>query len=79
MSEPVPVIFSLSSWSDKNQSLFDWLESELTLKYQIPSSIGRRWLKAIKFFLCLTVLTRSIQKIGMSVLKRLMHSVEKLV
>jgi eukaryotic-like serine/threonine-protein kinase len=45
LSEPIPVIFNLSSWAEGKYSIVDWLESELTVKYQIPSKIGRHWLE----------------------------------
>ncbi len=44
-TQPIPVVFNLSSWLDKRQSLRDWLLLELSSKYQIPKRIGRTWLK----------------------------------
>lgn len=44
-SQPVPVVFNLSSWTDIRQPLIDWLVAELTAKYQIPKRIGRPWLE----------------------------------
>lgn len=44
-SQPVPVIFNLSSWIDKGQPLIDWMVTELTAKYQIPKRIGKLWLE----------------------------------
>ena len=41
----MPVIFNLSSWVDKEQSLIDWMVAELTAKYQIPRRVGRPWLE----------------------------------
>lgn len=41
---PVPVIFNLASWANKQASLFDWLVYELTAKYQIPRQVGSKWL-----------------------------------
>ena len=41
---PIPVVFHLSSWSEKfRSSLTDWLIDELNSKYQVPRSLGRRW------------------------------------
>jgi len=34
--QPVPVIFNLSSWKNNQQSISDWLISEIKLKYNIP-------------------------------------------
>lgn len=44
-SQPIPVVFNLSSWVDKKQPLLDWLVTELTAKYQIPKRVGRPWLE----------------------------------
>ncbi len=41
---PIPVIFDLSSWSEKCLSITTWLVDELSLKYQIPRSLGQTWL-----------------------------------
>lgn len=43
--EPIPVVFNLSSWTNKPQILVDWLSGELRSKYQIPEKIGRHWLE----------------------------------
>ena len=43
-TEPIPVVFTLSSWTT-GQRLIDWLVAELSVKYQIPKRIGRRWLE----------------------------------
>ena len=43
-SQPVPVVFNLSSWQ-KGLPLLDWLAAELSAKYQIPKRIGRSWLE----------------------------------
>jgi DNA polymerase III delta prime subunit len=39
-SSPVPVIFNLSSWTLKRQSLHDWLVEEMSSKYQVPRKLG---------------------------------------
>jgi hypothetical protein len=44
-TQPIPVVFNLSSWTDKSQPLHDWLVFELSTKYQIPKRISRAWLK----------------------------------
>ncbi|HSK80990.1 MAG TPA: SEFIR domain-containing protein [Thermoanaerobaculia bacterium] len=43
--EPVPVVFNLSTWAERQAPLIAWLTDELALKYQIPRRIGRRWLE----------------------------------
>lgn len=44
-TQPIPVVFNLSSWKDTSQPLGDWLVFELSTKYQIPKKIGRAWLE----------------------------------
>jgi DNA polymerase III delta prime subunit len=44
--QPIPVIFNLSSWMDKDQSIRDWIISELKAKYQIPDKMGESWMES---------------------------------
>ena len=44
-SQPIPVVFNLSTWTGRQQSLFDWMIAELSSKYQIPKSNSRKWLE----------------------------------
>jgi hypothetical protein len=44
-SQPIPVVFNLSSWAVKRQPLLDWLTNELSTKYRVPKRIGRSWLE----------------------------------
>src|SRR5947209_447918 len=41
---PVPVVFNLSSWAVKRQSLAAWLVGELNSKYQVPRKLGQWWI-----------------------------------
>lgn len=41
---PIPVVLNLSSWS-QNMPLGDWIVQELNEKYQVPLSIGQRWVQ----------------------------------
>ena len=43
-SRPVPVVFNLSSWTDPNCSLADWIARELAAKYVIPKKVGQCWM-----------------------------------
>nr|MBA2681699.1 protein kinase [Ktedonobacteraceae bacterium] len=38
---PIPVVFNLSSWAMKQQSLEKWLVEELVNKYQMPRKFGQ--------------------------------------
>jgi predicted NACHT family NTPase len=52
-SQPVPVIFNLSSWNEKFGSLSEWLTAELGPKYFIARRFGRRWLAENRLLLLL--------------------------
>lgn len=40
---PIPVVFNLSSWVVKRQSIADWMVEELKTKYQVPHKLGKSW------------------------------------
>jgi serine/threonine protein kinase len=40
-NHPLPVVFNLSSWGEKQQSLTDWLVEELNEKYQVPRKLAQ--------------------------------------
>src|SRR6266571_4206637 len=42
---PVPVVFNLSTWSQKQLPLAEWLVEELHLKYQVPRQLGTAWVQ----------------------------------
>lgn len=44
ISYPLPVVFNLSSWATKSQTLEEWLVEELHTKYRVPRRVGREWL-----------------------------------
>jgi eukaryotic-like serine/threonine-protein kinase len=44
-TQPIPLVFNLSTWAEKRQPILDWLASELSTKYQIPDRFGRPWLE----------------------------------
>ena len=50
---PLPVIFNLSSWGEKQRPLAEWLVEELNLKYQIPKRIANEWVSADALILLL--------------------------
>jgi hypothetical protein len=53
VNEMIPVVFNLSSWGIKKQSIADWLVEELRIKYQIPQAIGLPWLEQQQLLLLL--------------------------
>lgn len=40
---PIPVLFSLSSWKNDNQTIKDWLVDQLKDKYGVRKDIGKQW------------------------------------
>jgi serine/threonine protein kinase/DNA polymerase III delta prime subunit len=44
--EPIPVVFTLSSWATKQQRLVDWFVEELVSKYQVPRKLGKALIEA---------------------------------
>jgi NACHT domain-containing protein len=50
---PIPVVLMLSSWSVKQLPLEQWIAEELKAKYDIPSQIGKEWLKTNQLLLLL--------------------------
>lgn len=42
-SQPVPVIFRLSTWAVEKQPLDEWLVQELERLYFVPPALGRYW------------------------------------
>lgn len=40
---PLPIIFPLSSWAEKQQPLLDWLPTQLHLIYDVPLQLSRAW------------------------------------
>ncbi|MEQ8960438.1 MAG: NACHT domain-containing protein, partial [Coleofasciculus sp. C2-GNP5-27] len=49
----IPVVFNLSSWGLKQQTIADWLVVELNSKYQVPKAIGQDLLKRQELLLLL--------------------------
>jgi len=41
-NQPIPVVFNLSSWNDK-QSVDEWLVNELRTKYNVPKKVAEGW------------------------------------
>ena len=51
-TEPIPVIFNLSSWTEK-LTLADWLARELNIIYTVPKKLAPTWVKENKMLLLL--------------------------
>jgi hypothetical protein len=44
-TQPIPVVFNLSSWADKRQPIAEWLVEELSTKYNIPKRVAHPWVE----------------------------------
>ena len=49
----IPVVFNLSTWSNKFSSIDDWLVADLNTKYQIPQAIAHPWITQQQLLLLL--------------------------
>lgn len=52
-NQPIPVVFNLSSWAKRRQAIMEWLIKELREKYQVPESLGKRWIEQEQLILLL--------------------------
>jgi NACHT domain len=46
LRQQIPVVFNLSSWARKPQSIEKWLIQELLERYQVPKDVGGKWVKS---------------------------------
>lgn len=53
VSQPLPVVLNLSSWSKKRTSIADWLEQELYDIFQVSKPLGKTWIEEESLILCL--------------------------
>ncbi len=53
ITQPIPVVFNLSSWEGKKQTIADWLVLELHTKYQVSQQICQAWIQEQKLLLLL--------------------------
>ncbi len=53
LTKPIPVVFNLSSWGQKQQPLEKWLIEELKDKYQVPHTWSEPWLEQEQLILLL--------------------------
>jgi adenylate kinase family enzyme len=53
VSRLIPVVFNLSSWGSKHQTIADWLVQELWSKYGVPKELGKNWVKNQQLLLLL--------------------------
>lgn len=43
LNRPIPVVFNLSSWANKQQKIAAWLVDELQSHYGVSKSLGKAW------------------------------------
>jgi predicted NACHT family NTPase len=53
LSQPIPVVFNLSSWAKKQQKIEEWLIEELREKYGVPKSLSQPWIEQGQLILLL--------------------------
>ncbi len=46
VSQPIPVVFNLSTWATGKKPLSDWLAAELNAKYFVSRPLAKTWLAA---------------------------------
>jgi hypothetical protein len=53
LRQQIPVVFNLSSWARKPQSIEQWLIQELLEKYQVSRALGKTWVESEALMLLL--------------------------
>jgi DNA polymerase III delta prime subunit/ribosomal protein L40E len=53
LTKPIPVVFNLSSWGQKQQPIEKWLIEEFKDKYQVPQTWSEPWIKQEQLILLL--------------------------
>ncbi|MGL5832769.1 MAG: NACHT domain-containing protein [Waterburya sp.] len=53
LSQPIPVVFNLSSWASRRKPIEEWLIEELREKYQVPKLLSEPWIEQEKLILLL--------------------------
>lgn len=53
VTEPIPVVFNLSSWAEKRLPIAEWLVEELNTKYLVPKKMARGWVENDELLLLL--------------------------
>ncbi|MEO1439145.1 MAG: protein kinase [Chloroflexota bacterium] len=44
-AHPIPAVLNLSSWSETQLPLTDWIVEDLNTKYQVPRNVGQNWVE----------------------------------
>lgn len=52
-AHPIPIVFNLSSWAEKQPPLEEWLVTELSDKYQVPKKVSSKWVENDELLLLL--------------------------
>lgn len=53
ISQPIPVVFNLSSWAGERQAIADWLVKELNSKYLVSKTLSKAWIESQDLILLL--------------------------
>jgi hypothetical protein len=52
-TQPIPVVFNLSSWAGKRQPIAEWLVEELNVQYHVRKTTARDWVEHDELLLLL--------------------------
>ncbi|MDX2242161.1 MAG: NACHT domain-containing protein [Leptolyngbyaceae cyanobacterium bins.302] len=53
LSQPIPIVFNLSSWARKRRPIDQWLVQELAEKYRVSRALGKSWVETESLLLLL--------------------------
>jgi len=76
LSQPIPVVFTLSSWGNKRQTIAEWLVEELNNRYKVPPSLGKTLIEREELILLLDGLDEVAEKYRNSFVRALNQFIE---
>jgi transcriptional regulator with XRE-family HTH domain len=69
LQSPLPIVFNLASWSEKQTALSDWLIDELQNKYRVPRQIAQEWIEEDQLIILLDGLDETDEEARVSCVK----------
>lgn len=77
LSQPIPVVFTLSSWANKRQSIAEWLVEELNNRYKVPTALGKTLIQQEELILLLDGLDEVAEKYRNAFVRALNQFIEE--
>lgn len=71
VSQGIPVILNLSSWSSNPKDLDEWILDELYKKYDVSNNLSRKWIGGNAFILLLDGLDEVAKEIRLDCVKKI--------